>query len=255
MKIGAQLFTVRDFCKDPEDGVKTLERIAAMGYKQVQYSGCDAIPPAVMRETCDRLGLTIPFSHSPYHRIINDTEALIEDHRLMGCDCIGLGWLGEGQRNTMESLENLCKELREPIKKIRDAGMTFAYHNHSFEFAKLEGKMIFDYLLDAFAPEEMSIVMDTYWVVHGGGDIYQWINKCAGRLKYVHFKDLGVSLDMKQHMMPVGEGSINFPDVIKAFEAAGTVAAFVEQDDCNGEDPFDCLERSLRNLKAMGCEV
>ncbi len=255
MKIGAQMYTVRDFCKTAEDGVKSLEKLAAMGYKQVQYSGCDAIPPALMRETCDRLGMTIPFSHSPYNRIIGDTEALIEDHRVMGCDCIGLGFIGEAHRNTMACLERFYNEMREPIKKIREAGMTFAYHNHSFEFAKVEGKMIFDHLLEMFPPEEMSIVMDTYWIQHGGGDIYQWIDKCAGRLKYVHLKDMGMTLEMHQKMTPIGEGSLNFPTILKAFEEAGSVAAFVEQDNCNDEDPFDCMEHSLRYLQSIGYEA
>ena len=114
--------------------------------------------------------------------------------------------------------------------------------------------MIFDHLLDMFPPEEMSVVMDTYWIQHGGGDIYQWIDKCAGRLKYVHLKDMGMTLDMKQTMVPIGEGALNFPRILEAFEAAGAQAAFVEQDNCNGEDPFDCMERSLRYLQSIGHE-
>ena len=251
MRIGAQMYTLRDFCKTEEEGVKALERIAAMGYKLVQYSGCDAISPKVMRETCDRLGLEVPFSHSPWQLITGDTDALIEDHRIMGCDRIGLGYIGEDHR-TIEGMQRLREQLVEPIKKMKAAGMGFTYHNHSFEFAKVEGKMIFDHLLELFPPEDMGIVMDTYWVVHGGGDIYQWIDKCAGRLKYVHLKDMARSSDWKQTMAAVGDGSINFPAVLKALENAGCVAAFVEQDNCNGEDPFDCMERSLRYLESLG---
>lgn len=55
-------------------------------------------------------------------------------------------------------------------------------------------------------------------------------------------------------MAVVGEGNINFDRIFKEAEAAGTEYMLVEQDDCNGEDPFECLRRSYNNLKAWGFE-
>jgi len=53
-------------------------------------------------------------------------------------------------------------------------------------------------------------------------------------------------------MAVVGEGNINFARVFEKAEAAGTAYMLVEQDDCNGEDPFECLRRSYENLHAWG---
>ena len=53
-------------------------------------------------------------------------------------------------------------------------------------------------------------------------------------------------------MAPVGEGNINFDSVLNACKEAGTEYLLVEQDDCYGENPFDCLKKSYQNLKARG---
>lgn len=252
IKIGAQMYTVRDYCRTPEDIEASLKRIAAMGYRYVQYSGCGYIEPVRLKEICDRLGLTVVITHTPYDRIVKETEAVIADHAAMGCGYIGLGSMPDWARGDLAGLERFFKEIGEPIQKIRAAGMRFGYHNHSFEFVKIEGERLFDRLFARFSPEELGIIMDTYWIQHGGGDLYQWIGKAAGRLYCVHLKDMGMRPDGRQHMEAIGEGNLNFAAILPAFEKAGAEYAFVEQDDCNGEDPFECLERSLTNLRNLG---
>ena len=90
--------------------------------------------------------------------------------------------------------------------------------------------------------------MDTYWVQVGGGDPAQWLEKLAGRIPVIHLKDCGYA----KRMEVIGEGNINFDRVFEKAEAGGTKVMFVEQDDCNGENPFDCLRRSYENLRAYG---
>lgn len=253
MKIGAQMFTIREFCKTPEGTIESLEKLAEIGYRYVQYSGCGPMDPQLLRETCDRLGIKIVITHSPYDRIVNDTENLIKEHDILGCDYIGLGMMPPYARGDRAGLEAFMKMIEEPAKKITAAGKRFGYHNHALEFRKMDGKLIFDRLLDGFAPDQFGVILDTYWVQRGGADIYQWIEKMNGRLYCVHLKDFGVDTDGKTAlMMPVGEGNLNFPAIIPAFEKAGAEYAFVEQDNCNGEDPFDCLKRSFDYLKSIG---
>ena len=91
MKIGAQLYTVRDFCQTEGDLACSLEKIAKMGYTTVQVSGIEKIDPLRLRELCDENGLSIVLTHNDPNRIINDTDRLIEEHNILGCDYIGLG--------------------------------------------------------------------------------------------------------------------------------------------------------------------
>lgn len=255
MKIGAQMFTIREFCKTPEDTIASLEKLAEIGYRYVQLSGCGPIDPQVLRDACDRIGIKVVVTHVPYERIVDDTENLIKEHEIMGCDYIGIGSMPTYARNDLAGLNAFIKVIKEPIEKITASGKRFGYHNHAFEFKKFDGKLLLDRLLEAYPAEKLNFILDTYWVQQGGADIYQWIEKMKGRLYCVHFKDQGISLETNKAMMtPVGEGNLNFPAIIKAFEAAGAEYAFVEQDNCNGEDPFDCLARSYAYLKTLGCE-
>ena len=127
-------------------------------------------------------------------------------------------------------------------------GHQLMYHNHHMEFAKLGDSIIMQQLIDRFTPEQLGVTMDTFWVQAGGGDPAQWLRKLEGRTPCIHLKDM--TYDRK--MMPIGEGNLNWDAIFAAAEDTNVQYALVEQDDCNGEDPFDCLARSYAFLKANG---
>lgn len=97
---------------------------------------------------------------------------------------------------------------------------------------------------------ELCITLDTYWVQSGGGDPIWWINAFKGRIPCIHYKDMAYG----KLMAVVGEGNMNFEGIIKTSIDTGVKYALVEQDNCNGEDPFDCLKRSYEYLRAQGLE-
>ena len=107
-----------------------------------------------------------------------------------------------------------------------------------------------DHIAELFPADELGFTVDTFWVQAGGGDPAQWIEKLAGRVPCIHLKDFAYG----RKMAVVGEGNINFDRVLEKAAAGGTEYLLIEQDDCNGEDPFDCLQRSLKYLRARGIE-
>ena len=111
-----------------------------------------------------------------------------------------------------------------------------------------EGKLIIERLAEALPPEELGFTVDTFWVQAGGGDPAQWLEKLAGRIPCIHLKDYAYG----RKMAVVGEGNINFARVFEKAEAGGTKYMLVEQDDCNGEDPIECLRRSYHYLRSFG---
>ena len=253
MKIGAQMYTVRASCKTEEGLLESLKKIAEMGYDSIHLSGCCAIDPHLLRKTCDELGVKIALTHNPVERIINDTDALIKEHDILGCDCIGLGSIPKEYRDDSAKVDEFFKSLEEPIRKIAAAGKRFNYHNHAYEFNMLDGKRLMDRILEYYDASLMGITLDTYWVHQGGADIYQWIEKMAGRLEYVHIKDQILEDDGKTaKMAPIGDGNMNYPAILAALEKAGCKYAYVEQDHCYDQDPFECLERSLKYGKSLG---
>ena len=99
------------------------------------------------------------------------------------------------------------------------------------------------------------MTLDTYWVQAGGGDPAWWLRALDGRVNCVHFKDMVFSPEDKGvRMAAIGEGNMNYPEILKACDDAGVLYGFVEQDNCYGEDPFACLKRSYDYLTAQGLD-
>ena len=93
MRLGAQLFTLRDYTQTAQDLDRSLEQVARMGYQTVQVSAIGPIPARQVREICDKHGLQVVLTHWNPDRILNATAAVIEEHAILGCDYIGLGML------------------------------------------------------------------------------------------------------------------------------------------------------------------
>ena len=260
MKTGAQLYTIRNYTQNEKDFARSMERIARMGYRTVQISAVGKdLKPEQIREICDRAGLEIVLTHSDVNRILYDTEALIAEHDILGCQYIGLGAMPEKYR-TPEWLFGFAEDFSEPAKKIADAGKLLMYHNHAFEFQKFaaEGaqnaahdKRVIEYLTEWFPPQELGFTLDTYWVQAAGGDVCQWVRALKDRIPCVHFKDMEMTKDGPV-MAPVLEGNINFEGILRELED-GSVCKYilVEQDICR-TSPFDCLQKSYENLAGLG---
>ena len=258
--IGAQLYTVRKYCKTTEDLEKTLERIAKIGYNAVQLSGVCACDPVWLRSVLDRLGLSAPLTHTSPKLLIGNTDAVIEAHKTLGAHYVGLGAApGIAQKeDNIKPLDEIynafATDFTPVIEKVKAAGLQFAYHNHDREFAKLaNGKLLLNELCDTLTPEECGFILDTYWVQAGGADPAAWLRRLNGRIKCIHFKDMIYSTeDQKARFAPIGEGNLNWEAIFAAVRECDVDYAFVEQDNCYGEDPFDCLERSLKFIRANG---
>ena len=245
MRIGAQLYTVREHTKTLEDFALTLKKVADIGYTTVQVSGTCAFEPAWLKGELDRNGLECVLTHTAPARLLDNAVQVAADHDVFGCRHVGLGSYPFREEGTPESFYN---EYHPVAKALQENGKYFMYHNHDGEFKKMNGKTIMDHIAELFPADELGFTVDTFWVQAGGGDPAQWIEKLAGRVPCIHLKDFVFG----RKMAPVGEGNINFDRVFKKAEAAGTRFMLVEQDDCNGEDPFDCLKRSYDFLSSRG---
>ncbi len=249
MQIGAQFFTVREFTKTLEDLSLTLRKVADIGYKTVQLSATCPFEPEWMKEQLAANGLKCVVTHVRDSRLVEDTAAVAAEHEIFGCQNLGLG-LYRFRPEEGETVDKFVETYGPVAKALKACGKYFMYHNHAREFRKENGKLILEQLIERIPADEMGFILDTYWVQRGGGDPAQWLEKMAGRIPCIHLKDYAYD----QVMSPVGEGNINFDRVFEKAEAGGTQYMLVEQDNCNGEDPFDCLRRSYEYLKAEGFE-
>ncbi len=248
MFIGAQMYTVREFTKNLDDFAQTLQKIADIGYQYVQVSGTCAFDAEWLGGQLKKTGLQCVLTHTPGPRIVEETEKVCKEHTAFGCDHIGLGWYAFDESKPDTNYENFISTYRPAAERMKANGKLFMYHNHDQEFKKLSGKLVMEKMAEEMPADLMGFTLDTFWVQAGGGDPAQWLEKLAGRVPVIHLKDFSYG----RKMAVIGEGNINFDRVFEKAETAGTKFMLVEQDDCNGENPFDCLKRSYDYLRSCG---
>lgn len=252
-KLAAQLYTVRDYTKTAEDFRASMRKVAGIGYTAVQVSGIGPIPHEEVKAITDEFGLTICITHVGFDYLQNDTEAAIAQHKLWNCPNVAVGSMpGPYREGGLESFKQFARDATEVGRKLADAGLTFSYHNHSFEFVRFGDRTGLDVIYEESDPRYLQAEIDTYWVQHGGGDSIAWIKKMAGRMPVIHFKDM-VMYEGQQTMAEIGEGNLNWPGIIEACEEAGVEWYAIEQDRCL-RNPFESLKISYDNLRAMGVE-
>jgi sugar phosphate isomerase/epimerase len=253
--VAAQLYTIRDFTKTPADLDKSMERIKSIGYKAVQVSGIGPMDHQQVKDIMDKHGLTICATHISFEKMQEDLDDVVHQHKLWNCKYVGVSIMPEKYRTSKEGYVAFAKEASEIGKRLADEGLKFIYHNHHFEFVKFDGVLGMDILLNESDPEDFGFEIDTFWVQTGGCNPVDWIDKLAGRIQVVHFKDMVMNIDDKGEIKPimaeVGEGNLNWPDIIDACIKTNVEWVAVEQDICQ-RDPFESLEISLKNLKEFG---
>lgn len=248
--IAAQLYTLRDHCKTALDLAESLRKVRKIGYEAVQLSGLGPIDPKDVARVLQDTELHACATHVGLEAMRKDFDGIVKSHKLWNCSYTAIGGNWPAQPYTRKVWLDFVDEYNQLAQRFAAEGLTIGYHNHNHEFTNFEGTTPFQLLVDGLkAPAFIEI--DTYWVTAGGGDPIAWINKVTNRLPLLHLKDMAFG-DGKQKMAEVGEGNLNFPGIISAGLRAGTRWFIVEQDDCNGKDPFDCLATSYRNVRNMG---
>lgn len=244
-RIGLQLYTVRDLMEKDMPG--TLAKVAAAGYKEVEFAGYFGRTPAQIRDLLQQNGLTSPSSHLAID-IFEKTPGVLADAKAIGNEWATLPWIGEELRGkTADDWKRLADRFNTFATQARSAGLRFAYHNHNFELAQVGGTRPLDILLSNTDPSLVDFEMDLYWVVFGGGDPLDFFNRYPGRFPMVHVKDSGGPPDNR--MVDVGSGVIDFKTIFANGGKAGIKHYFVEHD--QPADPIATITNSARYLSNL----
>lgn len=245
--IGLQLYTVRElFTPDP---IGTLEQVAAIGYREVEYGGggYDKMDHAALRKAMDRLGLKCPSIHVGYEALAADLGAVVKMATTLGADTIVLPWLTP-QMRVPEVFQRAVGDFNRWAGQLKQAGLDFAYHNHDFEFTiKADGRSLFDMLVADADPALVKIELDLFWTIAAGEDPKAWIARLPGRIFAYHVKDRAT--DGK--MVSVGAGVVDFADIFTLNKQAGVKHLYVENDQAPAPYLPD-IKASFDHLRRMG---
>ncbi|TWU63023.1 Inosose dehydratase [Crateriforma conspicua] len=258
-RIGLQLYTLRNQMKD--DPKATLQAVADAGYRQVELMNIDddAIDLAAMARD---LGLAVHSAFMNWQAVATpdqsngpDVDRTIELAETIGLRHIVFGYIGKNARDTLDKIRGIADRANAAGEKARSAGMRLCYHNHSFEFAKLDGKTTaFDVFVKKFDPQTVEFELDVFWAKIGGHDPEALMRQLAARISQVHLKDLkkGVGTIHDEGAVPkdafqeVGDGVLDMPAIMKLAARIGVDQCHVEQD--QSPDPIASVKQSIGYL-------
>jgi len=242
--LGLQLYTLRS---DMAQGVDaTLARVAEIGYREVEFAGYFGRSPAEIRSGLEAAGLTSPAAHVDMNTMLVDWPNTLDIANTIGHRYLVVPSVPQEMRQTLDHWRATADIFNRAADEARRAGIQFAYHNHDFEFAPIDGQIPFDVLTENTDPDLVQIELDLFWIIHGGGDPRAFFERWPGRVPLVHVKDRteeGVMTD-------VGAGVIDWEGIFGARALAGIRHYFVEHD--QPADGFQSVSASFDYLSRLG---
>lgn len=245
--IGAQLYTVREYCQTLEDFARSCKQVREIGYKVVQLSGIGNFSGEAVKEILDQHGLVCACTHRRAEDYLEHIEEEIEFHRTVGCKVCGLGYFGNMEE---EGIASFVRDFRPVCERLAESGMVFAYHNHAHEFEKRNGRFLLEEMLERMDHDNFKLILDVYWLAYAGVNPAAFIRRYKDRIACIHYKDMKIEKNV-QKMAEIGVGNIDWDDVMAAAEESMAEYALVEQDTCDG-NPFDSLKVSYDYLRGKG---
>ncbi len=243
-RIGVQLYTVRSLMARDVEG--TLATVAEIGYREVEFAGYYQRTPADLRALIDGLGLTAPSAHYGIGVFRDALDETLDAAETLGHRYLVLPSLPREERETLDDYRRVADEMNGFAETCRARGVGFAYHNHAFEFERIDGRVPFDVLLEATDPALVEIELDLFWIREGGGDPFAYFDAYPGRFPLCHVKDRTPD----GTMVEVGAGVIDFPAIFRRAADAGLAHYLVEHD--QPEDPVSSIRSSFRHLSQLG---
>ena len=267
--VAIQVYSVRDDAAKNLRG--TLEQIKEMGYDGVEFAGLYGHTPEEVRSMCEEIGLIPISAHVPYLDMLKNPEDVLGQYATIGCKYVAVPYLTPEYRPGTPNFAEVIKNVEMLGGVAKKLGMTLLYHNHDFEFLKINGEYALDILYDSVPADLLQTELDMCWVNVGGENPSDYLRKYSGRSPVVHLKDFAGSKSenmyeligiekkveaapQKFEFRPVGSGKQDFPSILEAAKDAGAEWVVVEQDNPSmGLSPLECAAKSRAYLKTIGC--
>ena len=242
-KIALQLYTLRDLTKDDFDGV--VRKVAAMGYDGVETAGFGNSNLAAAKKLFQELDLEVAGTHVPMP-LGDKKNEVIEIAKTFDCKYLTVAAIGPNDVKDMDAIKDLCHRLNQSQAVAQENGMTLAIHNHWWEYARLNGKLIADIMVELLDPAIL-FELDTYWIHVGGSDPAERVHKLGARAPLLHIKDgPGVR---EQPQTAIGDGIMDFDAIMKA-GGVNTEWWIMEADQVAG-DALEAVQKSVQVMKGL----
>jgi sugar phosphate isomerase/epimerase len=242
--VGVQLYTIRDELTRDLDG--SLARVASIGYREVELAGYRSHTVAEFKAALDRHGLVAPSTHIAMERVRDELSKVLDEAHLLGHKFVICPNIPD-EKAGLDGYRKAADVLNHAGEIARRAGISIGYHNHESELNPIGGVRPYDVMLDRTDPALVSMEMDIFWLVAGGGDPLAYFRKYPGRFRMVHVKDRDGT--PAHTMTDVGKGIIDWKTILGRAREAGVEHYFVEHD--YAKDPFASIATSYDYLAKL----
>jgi sugar phosphate isomerase/epimerase len=252
--IGIQLYTIREDLN--KDVLGSLKKVSDIGYQYLELAGYGdgkfyGYAPEELKKIVSDLGMEVISSHTGVEVKGVDTsnvDIMAEAHAKLGVKYCIQPWLVEERRVSADSYRQFVSELNTIGGVMKKYDIQFGYHNHNFEFNEVDGLIPYtDIFMVESDPALLTFEVDLYWVTRAGYDPIKLLQDFPGRFQLFHIKDMEASED--QFFTPVGEGVIDYKEILKYKDVAGMKYMFVEQDSTRDGKAMEAISTSFNNLK------
>jgi len=250
---GVQLFMVRR--EAAKDLAPVLKAIHNVGFTQIElYPIAYTHPAAELKQIVADSGLGLVSAHFDYEGF----ESKIDYGRQLGLKYMVCPMLPKDDWTSTEGFAKAAADFNRWGKAVKDAGMTFCFHNHCYEFKPQAGGVTgWQTLMDKTDPALVKMEFDLYWLTQAGQDPAAMLAKYKDRARLIHLKDrtpgapTGFEMGkVAEHFTELGTGTIAWPALLAQARSQGIKYAFLDQDETSGP-VFESMAKSFSYLKKL----
>lgn len=276
LPVAIQVYGLRDLLENtPENFKSVMQEVRYLGFDGVELAGLYGLTPEYVRDTLNEIGLVPISAHVPFADMMDDLDKVIEDYKTIGVQYLVMPYMAEEYRPgvSREGFEKFLPLLNQVGEKIHAAGMTFLYHNHDFEFVKLDdGRWGYDAMFEAIPHDNLMSELDTCWCDVATGDPVGFVKKYSGRIPVIHLKDyikkgnpknmyklIGIDSEESEEddgsyfgYRPLGFGQMLWEPLLEQGVKSDAKWVVIEQDEHYDLSPLEAARRGRDYLKILG---
>ena len=265
--VALQLYSVRDNLEKDFEG--TLKKVKELGFQGVEFAGLYGHDADTVKKLLEEIGLCAVSAHVTIDEFLGDIEGVVDRYVAIGCKYAAIPNLALNRRPGTDMWEQTLEDIKKIAIAAKSKGLQLMYHNHDYEFTKINDKYALDELYDRISSDLLETELDLCWVNVAGVDPAYYVKKYAGRANILHLKDFAGSKTENMYELigvkgekakqsrafefrPIGYGKQDIPTILEAATVAGTKWLVVEQDSPSmGRSALECAELSINYLKTL----
>jgi len=252
-EVGLQLYSLRNQFKTDVQG--TLKLVNKWGITKIEGGGSYGLPMDEYKKLLKDNGLEMVSVGAGYEDLQNDIEKVVQNAKTFGAKYVMCAWIShDGNTFDIAKTKEATAVFNKAGKRLKEEGITLAYHAHGYEFRPYEDGTLFDYM--AKNATHFAFEMDVYWVHHGGGDPLELMNRYPDKVVLLHLKDMehGIKGNDTGHEdvetnVALGTGQVDIAGVVKRAKELGVVEYMFIEDECSRV--VEQVPQSLKFLESL----